>query len=126
MNKIILIGRLGTTPEHKKSSNDKDFTRFCVVTEETFGRGDSLRKETTLHNCQAWEGLARYAKNMGKGDLVVVEGSAKSSPYEKNGVKSVYSFVAVSRLRVLSSQAKRNAEEVFDKEEYQVEGMDDV
>lgn len=124
MNKIIIIGRLGAKPEHKKSVNDKDFTKFSVATEESYGKGKDAKKDTTWHNCQAWDGIARYASNMGKGDLVVVEGRAKNQPFEKNGVKSVYPYIAVDRLSVLSSQSKRNAEEAFGGEDYQVEGMD--
>jgi single stranded DNA-binding protein len=46
LNQIILIGRLGKTPELTYAQSGKEITKFSVATDDGYGEN----KQTTWHN----------------------------------------------------------------------------
>lgn len=101
MNKVILIGNLGSAPDLRYSTgaNQTAICRFDVAT--TDGYGD--KKETNWHKCVAFgktaENCDRY---LNKGQKVAIEGQIKYGKYEKDG-RTVYTTdVIVNKVEFLS------------------------
>ncbi|WP_274952459.1 single-stranded DNA-binding protein [Angelakisella massiliensis] len=87
-NKAILIGRLTTNPEMKRTSSGVSVVSFTLAVDRRFSGKDGDRKADFI-NCTAWRGTAEFiCKHFGKGDPLGVEGSIQTRSYEdKNGNK---------------------------------------
>lgn len=87
VNKIILIGRLGSDPTHKEFKSGVQVVHFPLATTRKFrteGKTDGeLTEETQWHRVVAWgrqaEICAQYLK---KGHTVYVEGMLRSRKYQ--------------------------------------------
>jgi single-strand DNA-binding protein len=90
MNKVILIGRVGKTPECKKL----DFGNVCnftLATDESYKKDGQKVEKTQWHNINAKLGLADFCeKYVAKGSRVIVEGKISSREYEKDGEKKTF------------------------------------
>lgn len=81
VNKLILLGRLGTDPEVKMVGEVK-VAQFNIATSEKYK--DVEKTEWTTVVC--WRGLADVVeKYLKKGDLVYVEGRKETQTWEKDG-----------------------------------------
>ena len=76
LNRVILIGRLTSNPELKYTGSNKAYTRICVAVNR-FGEGTDFIN-VTVWNKQA-ENVCEY---LGKGSLVMIEGSLSVNSYE--------------------------------------------
>lgn len=76
LNRVILIGRLTSNPEIKYTGSNKPYTRICVAVNR-FSEGTDFIN-VTVWNKQA-ENVCEY---LGKGSLVMVEGSLSVNNYE--------------------------------------------
>ena len=91
LNRVILVGRVGKDPEvtvMPKSS--QQLAKFSLATNEGyFDKNTNAWKDlpTEWHNIVAWRALAqKVEKGVGKGDLVLVEGSIRTRKWQdKNG-----------------------------------------
>lgn len=83
MNKIFLMGRLGSEPETREAGSTT-ITSFSLATTEKY-----KDKETTQwHQVQFWGKLGEtIAKYVDKGHRLLVEGRVEYQEYEKDGVK---------------------------------------
>ncbi len=80
LNKIMLIGTVGRTPETRYIAQGVSFTRLSVATtERVSGPGGRLIDETEWHEVVIFRELSEYAAQYVKrGDTVYVEGRLKS------------------------------------------------
>lgn len=78
LNRVILIGRLTSNPEIKYTGSNKPYTRICVAVNR-FSEGTDFIN-VTVWNKQA-ENVCEY---LGKGSLVMIEGSLSVNNYEDN------------------------------------------
>lgn len=103
MNKVILIGRVGKTPETSVFDNGKKVTKFSLATNEFFGKDN---KETMWHNISVWD---NYGETMGKlikiGSQIGVEGRILYSPYERDGVKCIYTNINADKIELLDKKS---------------------
>lgn len=76
LNRVILIGRLTSNPEIKYTGSNKPYTRICVAVNR-FSEGTDFIN-VTVWNKQA-ENVCEY---LGKGSLVMIEGSLSVNNYE--------------------------------------------
>lgn len=76
LNRVILIGRLTSNPELKYTGSNKPYTRICVAVNR-FSEGTDFIN-VTVWNKQA-ENVCEY---LGKGSLVMIEGSLSVNSYE--------------------------------------------
>jgi single-strand DNA-binding protein len=84
-NKITAVGRLGKDPEAKTGKNNTAYTVFSVATDAYAGKdeGGKPRYETTWFDVTAFRQTGEYvAKNLKKGDTVLVEGKVSARAYE--------------------------------------------
>ena len=77
-NKITLIGRLGHNAEAKTAHNQREYVLLNVATQQSW-KNDKGEYETRTewHRVYAWKNLARFARTLGKGQLITLEGTLK-------------------------------------------------
>lgn len=89
LNKVMLLGNLGADPELKTTGAGQALLKLRVATTESYLDKSNTRQERTeWHSVTLWgkraEALARI---LTKGERIFVEGSLRTSSYEKDGEK---------------------------------------
>ena len=76
LNKVMLIGNLGTDPEMRYTANGSAVTTFRMAVSRSFGAGEEgRREETEWFTVVTWNKLAELlGQHMQKGRKVYVEG----------------------------------------------------
>ena len=88
MNDVKLIGRIGKDLELKTTNTGKAVCNFSLGVSRGKSKGNDMG--TDWIQCVAWEKTAEFlVKYAGKGKLIAVDGSIRTSSYEKDG-KKVY------------------------------------
>ncbi len=84
VNKVILLGNLGATPELKQTHGGIAVANFSIATTETWVDKTNERQERTeWHKVVMWGKLAELAAQyLNKGDKVYIEGKLKTSTWE--------------------------------------------
>ena len=83
LNKMLVIGNLGSDPEMRYTPNGNPVTSFSLATNRTYTTSDGERREETeWFRVVAWNQLAeRCNQYLTKGGRVYVEGRLKSSTW---------------------------------------------
>ncbi|CMZ70965.1 single-strand DNA-binding protein B [Streptococcus pneumoniae] len=106
-NKVILIGRLTSTPELHKTNNDKSVARATIAVNRRY-KDQNGEREADFVNMVLWgrlaETLASYAT---KGSLISVDGELRTRRFEKNGQMNYVTEVLVTGFQLLESRAQR-------------------
>lgn len=107
INKVILLGRLGSDPQVRHLDSNRSVCNLNLATNEHFKTADGSVKEITeWHRLELWDGLAKLAeKNLRKGSLVYVEGKIRTEKYtDQQGVEKENKRIRVSSLQVISGR----------------------
>lgn len=80
LNRVMLIGHLGRSPEMRYTPSGKPVTSFSIViTHSWIASGGERHEETDWFNVVAWGDLAEASKSsLEKGHQVYVEGRLKT------------------------------------------------
>ena len=108
LNKVIIIGNVGTDPEMRFTPSGKPVTSFSVATNWMYTTPEGERKqETEWFNVVAWNRLAEQCNQfLNKGRLVYVEGRLRSRSWEgQDGQKHHRTEVVANRVTFLDRQA---------------------
>ena len=89
LNRVMLLGNLGKDPELRYTQGGLAVLKLRIATTESYVDRDGARKERTdWHDVTVWgkraEGLGKI---LHKGSSIFVEGSLRTSSYEKDGQK---------------------------------------
>lgn len=89
LNRVTLLGNLGADPELRMTSGGQAMLRLRLATAESYLDKNNTRQERTeWHSITVWgkrgEALGKF---LAKGMSVYVEGSLRTSSYEKDGEK---------------------------------------
>ena len=86
LNKIMVIGNLGTDPEMRYTPNGYPVTSFTIATNRSYNTQDGERREETeWFRVTAWRDLAeRVNQYLAKGRRAYVEGRLQSRTYQGN------------------------------------------
>jgi single-strand DNA-binding protein len=108
VNKVIIIGNLGSDPEVRELSAQMIVSRFSVATTTSWkdkNTGDSKSK-TEWHRIVCYGKLAEFTKNyLKKGVKIYIDGQLITSTWEgRDGVKRNNTEVSVNQLQILSSR----------------------
>jgi single-strand DNA-binding protein len=90
LNKVMLIGNVGTEPEMRFTPNGNPVTSFSVATNRTLPatEGSERKEETEWFSIVAWNKLAETCNQfLTKGRSVYVEGRLHTRSWEKDGQK---------------------------------------
>ena len=108
VNKLIIIGNVGSEPEMRFTPNGNPVTSFRVATNwrYTTSQGER-REETEWFTVVAWNRLAEQCNQfLGKGRLVYVEGRLRSRTWEsQEGEKRVRNEIVADKVTFLDRQA---------------------
>ena len=107
MNKILIIGNLGSDPEMRYTPNGNPVTSFTVATNRRYRASDGEnREETEWFRISAWNRLAETCNQyLQRGSKVYVEGRLSSRTYVGNdGETRVSLDVNASEVRFIDSR----------------------
>ena len=114
LNKVMIIGNLGSEPEMRFTPNGNPVTSFRVATNRVFTTPEGERKEETeWFTIVAWGKLAEQCNQfLGRGRLVYAEGRLHTRSWEgQDGQKRYRTEVIANRVTFLDRQAVAPLEE---------------
>lgn len=111
LNKVMIIGRLGTDPEMRYTPSGNPVTTFRVASSRQWkdSSGDS-REETEWFSIVTWNKLAEICnQHLGKGARVYLEGRLQTRSWEdhQNGQMRYKTEVIASDMIILESRGGR-------------------
>jgi single-strand DNA-binding protein len=89
VNKVILLGNLGSDPEVRSLPSGSKVATFNIATSEAYNNKEGQRVEQTeWHRIELWNKLAEIAEQyLKKGNTVFIEGRIRSEEYvDKDGI----------------------------------------
>ncbi|MCB9733989.1 MAG: single-stranded DNA-binding protein [Deltaproteobacteria bacterium] len=114
VNSVMLVGRLGATPETRTTTTGKSMCTFNVATD----RWDSTKSEKVAdwHRVVAWEKTAENCvRYLTTGSQVAVEGRLCTRTYDdKEGRKVWKTEVIAQRVTFLGKSERQRADEPSD------------
>ncbi len=108
LNKIILIGNVGTDPEMRFTPSGNPVTSFRLATNRVYTAPDGERRqETEWFTIVTWRKQAESCNQfLTKGQRVYVEGSLRTRAWEgRDGQRRVTAEVIANRVLFLDKQA---------------------
>ncbi len=108
LNKVMIIGNVGTDPEMRYTPNGNPVTSFRIATSRTYNTSDGEKKqETEWFTVVTWRKLAESCNQfLTKGQKVYVEGSLRTRSWEgQDGQKRYRTEVLANRVLFLERQA---------------------
>ncbi|MCD4664811.1 MAG: single-stranded DNA-binding protein [Bacteroidales bacterium] len=112
VNRVILIGNLGSDPEIYTFDNGVKKASFSLATNESYKDKEGNRVEQTeWHNIVLWRWLAEIAeKYLSKGNQIYLEGKIRTRTYEKDGIKKYFTEIFGDNMTMLG--ARKDSDEI--------------
>ena len=107
INKVILIGRLGSDPEVRYTPDGTAVANFSIATsDEWTDKSTNEKKERTeWHRIVAWRRLGEICgEYLSKGKQVYIEGKLQTRSWEKDGVTRYTTEIVASDVQFLGSR----------------------
>jgi single-strand DNA-binding protein len=103
MNRVILLGNLGTDPELRYTAAGIAVLNLRLATNESFfDKNKEPQERTEWHSIVVWGTRAEaLSKTLNKGACVLVEGGLRTSSFEKDGGGRRYKTEVYAREVVL-------------------------
>lgn len=106
MNKVILVGNLGSDSELTTTSSGSQILKFSLATTEKWKSDGEKKERTDWHRCVLYgpraEFLQQYLK---KGTQILVEGSVRYSSFEdKEGKKQYRTEISVNNVEFVGKK----------------------
>ena len=111
VNKVILIGNLGSDPEVRYLESGSAVAKFSIATTESYTNKSGERVDNTeWHRIELWEGLAKVAeKYLKKGSQVYIEGRLRTDNWtDKEGQQKSGVTIRANTLTMLGSAPGSN------------------
>jgi single-strand DNA-binding protein len=125
VNRIIIIGNLGSEPEMRFTPNGRPVTSFSAATNRRYTTSEGERREETeWFTIVTWGRLAEQCNQfLSKGRLVYVEGRLRTHSWEgQDGQKRYRNEIVADRVSFLDRQSSTHLNEDKSIEP----GMDDM
>ena len=110
VNKVLLIGRLGTDPEVRYTSNGGAVANFNLATNESWTDKQGQKQEKTeWHRIVVWGKLAELCgQYLSKGRQVFVEGKLQTRDWtDKEGAKRYTTEIVAQSVQFLGGPGDR-------------------
>ncbi len=107
INKVILIGRLGSDPEVRYTPDGAAVANFSIATSDewTDKATNEKRERTEWHRIVAWRKLGEICgEYLSKGRQVYIEGKLQTRSWEKDGVTRYTTEIVASDVQFLGSK----------------------
>ena len=118
LNKVMLIGNVGSKPEIKKNAQGLKLCTFKLVTNERKIRGNG--ETSDWHNIVLWNRLAEISSKMlRKGSRIWVEGNLRNRKFYDDSQKNrhITEVVAKNMIVLDSKERKRYSNQDFSDDE---------
>jgi single-strand DNA-binding protein len=102
INKVILLGRVGSDPEVKISTREEKFAGFSLATSERFkNKSGEWQEKTQWHRVVCWDPniaktIETYVK---KGTTLYIEGQIETRQYDQNGETKYTTEIIIPRFK---------------------------
>ena len=109
VNKVILLGNLGSDPELRYTPSGVAVANFNLATNERWpDKEGNMQEKTEWHRIVCWRKLAEIAgEYLKKGSPVYLEGKLQTRNWEdQNGVKRYQTEVIASNLQMLGRRGE--------------------
>lgn len=114
VNKVILLGRLGTDPDLKHTQSGAAVCKFSLATSETFVGKDGNRQETTeWHKIVCWNKSAEIAAQyLSKGRQVYIEGKITTVSWDdkQSGQKRYATEIVAQNIQFIGDASKQQGQ----------------
>ncbi len=118
MNKVLLVGRISSTPTMFESKNLKAYARATIAVNREFSKDVTDFISLTIFGKTA----EYFSKYVNKGDLLSIDGSIQTSNYKNDKGEIINSFsvipISVRHLEPRSIVLARTASKTNDNENY--------
>ena len=105
VNKVILIGNVGSDPDVRYLERGVAIANFNLATTErgyTMQNGTQVPDKTDWHAIVLWRNLAEWAeRNIRKGMKLYVEGKLQTRTWEKDGQRRSKTEVIAENIQIL-------------------------
>jgi single-strand DNA-binding protein len=110
LNRVMLLGNLTADPETRNTGGGKQVTNLRLATTERYQDKDrNWKEQTAFHSVTLW-GNRSVLEYLRKGTRIFVEGSLRTSSYEKNGEKRYKTEVVASNIMLCGGRPKAEAQ----------------
>lgn len=111
LNKIMVIGNLGTDPEMRYTPSGQPVTSFRLATTRVYNVDGERRQETEWFTVVAWARLAEQANQfLAKGRRAYVEGRLRSRSWEgRDGQTRFVNEIIASQILFLDQPSETPA-----------------
>lgn len=117
INKVILVGNLGSNPEVRQTQNNMTITTLNIATSESWKdkQTGEARESTEWHRCVAFRRTAEIARDyLAKGSKVYVEGKLQTRKWQDQTGQNRYTTeVVISDIQMLDSKNNSGNPEQF-------------
>lgn len=112
LNKVMIIGNLGSDPEMRYTPSGRPVTSFSVATSRSWVTSEGEHREATeWFRVVAWGNLAEIcSKYLSKGSRVYVEGRLQTRSWESQGQKQYRTELVANEMVLLDA---REPEELY-------------
>lgn len=111
LNRVTLLGNLGADPELKQTQGGAVLKLRLATSEQYLDKDKQRQERTEWHNVTVFgkraEGLSRV---LGKGSRLLVEGSIRTSSYEKDGQKRFTTEIVANDILLQGGGPERRAQ----------------
>lgn len=108
INKVILVGNLGSDPEVRTTPNNMQIVRISLATSHGWKdkQTGEMQEKTEWHRVVFFNRLGEIAAQyLRKGSKVYIEGSLRTSKYtDKNGVEKYSTEIIANEMQMLDSK----------------------
>ena len=110
LNKVMLIGNVGTEPEIRSTTSGIRTAKLSLATNRRQKEGEEWVDVPEWHNLDFFDRLADVVEQwVKKGDRLYVEGQIRYSKYQdKEGVERYWTSIAVKEMVMLSPRGGDN------------------
>lgn len=111
LNKVMIIGHLGSDPELRHTTSGHSVTRFNVATNEYWkSKTGEQNEKTEWHRIVAWGRLGEIChQHLSKGRQVYIEGRLQTRSWEDNqNVKKYSTEIIASTVQFLGANEQKS------------------
>jgi len=111
VNRIFLVGRLGTDPEVRLTADGQTITRLRLATHRSVRQGESWSQATDWHKLVVFDHQAKLCGDrLRKGESIAVVGDLRYSHWiDANGMKRVSPEIVAREVSFLGSSIENRA-----------------
>lgn len=114
INKVILVGHVGTSPQVKEFQDGGKVAQFTFATKEPGFKtrdGRDIPERTEWHNIVVRGGLVKVVESyVQSGQQLYIEGKIKTRSYEQDGVKKYVTEIYCDVLKMLGSKSDNQSQ----------------